>query len=117
LPSPFSILKVNILAGNLVWVEGPYPAGAWPDIKIFNSVLSHCLKPGKCIKANIGYVGHAKKIKCRNNDCNPAEDLGMQSEARSCHEKLNRHLKNWGILEKTYCHTITVHGMVFMLVQ
>ncbi len=24
----------DILAGNLVWVEGPYPAGAWNDIEI-----------------------------------------------------------------------------------
>ncbi len=29
-------LGLDILAGNLVWVGGPYPAGAWPDIKIFN---------------------------------------------------------------------------------
>ncbi len=28
-------LGIDILKGNLVWVEGPYPAGAWPDIKIF----------------------------------------------------------------------------------
>jgi hypothetical protein len=25
-------LRVNILAGNLVWVEGLYPAGVWNDI-------------------------------------------------------------------------------------
>jgi hypothetical protein len=26
---------------------------------------------------------------------------------------LNGHLKNWGILEKVYCHNITVHWIVF----
>jgi hypothetical protein len=28
-------LRVDILAGNSVWVKGPYPAGVWPDMKIF----------------------------------------------------------------------------------
>jgi hypothetical protein len=64
-------LGVDILAGNLVWVEGPYPAGAWNDIKIVNNVLSRCLEPGERIEANNGYVGYANKIKCPNNDCNP----------------------------------------------
>jgi hypothetical protein len=54
-----------------------------------------------------------KEIKCPNNDCNPVENLWMQSAARSCHKMLNRHLKNWGILEKVYRHNITAHRMVF----
>jgi hypothetical protein len=58
-------------------------------------------------------VGHADKIKCPNNDCNLAENLGMQGTVRSCHETLNRRLKNWGILEKVYRHNITVHGTIF----
>ena len=37
----------------------------------------------------------------------------MQGTARSCHETLNRHLKNWGILEKVYRHNFMVHGTVF----
>jgi hypothetical protein len=106
-------LRVDILAGNLVWVKGPYPAGARNDIKNFNNVLSHCLEPGEHVEANNGYVGHTDKIKCPNNDCNPVKNLGMQCMARSCHETLNRHLKNWGILENVYRHDITVHEMVF----
>jgi hypothetical protein len=58
-------------------------------------------------------VGHADKIKCPINDCNPVENLGMQGTARSCHKRLNGCLKHWGILEKVYCHDIMVHGTVF----
>ncbi len=107
------MLGVDILAGNLVWVEGPYPTGAWKDIIFFNNVLSRCLEPGERVEANNGYVGHADNIKCPNNNCNPVENSGMQGTARSHHETLNEHLKNWGILEKVYRHDITVHGMVF----
>jgi hypothetical protein len=28
-------LGVDILQGNLVWIEGPYPAGKYTDIHIF----------------------------------------------------------------------------------
>ena len=56
-------LDIDILKGNLVWVEGLYPAGAWPDIKIFLNTLVGHLLPGKCVEANNGYVGHPNKIK------------------------------------------------------
>jgi hypothetical protein len=110
-------LEVDILAGNLVWVEGPYPASTWPDVVFFNSVLSHYLEPGKRVNAHKGYVGHPDKIKCPHNGCNPAENVGMQSLARSCHETLNGCLKNWGILKKTHRHDIKQHWMVFMHVR
>jgi len=94
-------------------VEGPYPAGTWPDIKIFlNSLACHLLL-GECVEADNGYVGHPDKIKCPNNDCNPAENLGMQLAARSRHETFNGRLKNWGILKRTYRHDIMQHGSVF----
>ena len=76
-------LGIDILKGNLVWVDGPYPAGAWPDIKIYlNSLAGHLLW-GECIEANNSYMGHPNKIKCPNNDCDPERNLGMQSAARS----------------------------------
>jgi hypothetical protein len=106
-------LGINILAGNLVWIKGPYPAGAWNDIKIFMNIRVNCLQPDKRTKADNGHVGHAIKIKCPNNDCNPEENLGMQLVTRSHHETSNGRLKNWGILEKTYHHNITKHRTVY----
>jgi hypothetical protein len=105
-------IKMDHLRSSPV-VSVPYPPGAWPNIKIFNSVLSHCLKPGERVEADNGYVGHANKIKCTQNDCNPVENLGIQSAARSHHETFNDQLKNRGILNKTYRHDIMAHGTVF----
>ena len=28
-------LALDIKNGHLVWVNGPYAAGAWPDVEIF----------------------------------------------------------------------------------
>jgi hypothetical protein len=79
-------LGVDILAGNLVWVKGPYPTGTWPDVKIFNSVLLHCLELRKQVEANNGYVGHAKRSSAppttatqwRNLGCRVQQGLDMR---------------------------------------
>ena len=106
-------LGIDILAGNLVWVGGPYPAGAWPDIKIFFNELAHLLEPGERVEADNGYVGHPEKIKCPLNDCNPAEKEAMQARVRSRHETFNGRLKFWGILGQVFRHDIRRHGGVF----
>jgi len=106
-------LGVDILGGNLVWTQGPYPAGAWPDIKIFTSCLAHFLEPGKRVEANDGYCGLPDKVKCPKNMANPIENLKMQGRFRSRHETLKGCLKNWGILSQVYHHDIWCHGNVF----
>jgi hypothetical protein len=108
-------LGVDILVGNLVWVSGPYPAGKYTNIAIFNSVLANCLEPGEHVEADHGYAGHPDKIKCTNNVCNPAENRVMQGNARSRHETLNKRLKAWGILGNVYRHDIREHGTVFFV--
>ncbi len=44
---------VSIFAENLVWIQGPYLAGKWMDIKIFNIVFCHYLEPEEQVKADI----------------------------------------------------------------
>ncbi len=106
-------LGVDILAGNLVWIQGPYPAGKYTDIKNFNKVLHHFLELGEWVEAeDEGYRGHLDKIKCPGNDANPAENQVMQERVRSHHETLNGWLKTWGSLSQVFCHCITMHGDV-----
>jgi len=108
-------LGVDILAGNLVWIQGPYPAGKYTNIKIFNNVLWNFLElePGERVEADEVYRGHPDKIKCPGNDANPAENRAMQGRVRGHHETLNGRLKNWGILSQVFRHHITRHGDVF----
>jgi hypothetical protein len=106
-------LGIDILVGNLVWLSGPYPTGKWNDMKIFMNELAHCLEPAECVEADNGYVGHADKIKCPNNDCNPEENLEMQGRLRSRHKTFNARLKFWGILGQRYRHDILKHGNIF----
>jgi hypothetical protein len=106
-------LGVDILPGNLVWIQGLYPAGKYTDIKIFNKVLRNFLEVDERVEADKGYRGHPEKIKCPGNDANPAENRGMQGRARARHDMLNGRLKNWGILSQVFRHHIMMHGDVF----
>jgi hypothetical protein len=110
-------LGVDILAGNLVWVEGPYTADASNDVNFFSGVLSHCLEPGERLEADNGYVGHTDKIKCPNNDCNPAENLGMQSVARSRHKTLTGALKTGASWRRFTATTSRCTGRFFTRVR
>ena len=106
-------IGVSILGGDLVWIQGPYPAGSFNDVKIFNKVLRHWLDPGECVKADNGYVGCADKVKCPYNPCNPPANERMQSRVRSRHKTINGRFKSWGILKQVYRQDITCHGEVF----
>ena len=44
-------IGVSIIGGDLVWIQGPYPAGRFNDIAIFNKVLCF-LEPGEWIEAD-----------------------------------------------------------------
>ncbi len=104
---------MDIIAGNLVWLEGPYPAGT-PDITIFRNCLSHHLDPFERVEADDGYVGEApRRVKCPACAANPTENLAMQSRVRSRHESLNGRFKCWGNLKQIYRHDIAKHGQVF----
>jgi hypothetical protein len=106
-------IGVSILRGDLVWIQGPYPAGAFNDVKFFNKVLCHFLEPGERVEADNGYFGAADKIKCPDNPCNPVANEGKQSRVRS---RQNGRFKTWGILSQVYRHDITRHSEVFRAV-
>jgi hypothetical protein len=107
-------IGVDILAGNIVWLEGPYAAGKYPDIKIFRSCLAHWLDPSERVEADDGYIGEApQRVKCPGSAANPTENQAMQSRVRSRHETLNGRLKNWEILKQVFRHDILEHGNVF----
>jgi len=108
-------LGVDILAGNLLWIQVPYPAGKYTNIKIFNKVLRNFLEPGKRVKADERYRSTAATPtkSCPGNNVNLAENWGIQGRVRARHKKLNGWLENWGILSQVFRHHIMMHGDVF----
>ena len=94
-------IGVDIVSGNIAWIEGPYAAGKYPDINIFRLALAHWLDPYERVEADDGYIGESPhKVKCPGCAANPTENL----------------LKNWEILKQVYRHDIIEHGDFFRAV-
>lgn len=110
-------VAICIKSGDIVWINGPYECGKWPDISIFrDSLLSH-LAPNERVEADDGYIGeHPQYIKCPGGLANLPETLFMQQRVRNRQETVNRRFKNWGVLNQVYRHSIPSHGEVFRAV-
>ena len=50
--------SVSILFPRMVWVQGPYPCGLYPDLGIARDGLIGCLEPGERVIADSGYRGN-----------------------------------------------------------
>jgi hypothetical protein len=105
---------LSIGTGDIVWLNGPYECGRWPDISIFrDSLLSH-LEPAERVEADDGYIGeHPLHIKCPAGFANPESTLFMQQRARNRQETVNKRFKDWGLLKQVYRHEISSHGLAF----
>ena len=107
-------VAICILTGDIVWVNGPYECGAWPDISIFRNSLMTNLAPNERVEADDGYVGEAPlHVKCPRSFTNRPETEAMQQRVRNRQETVNNRFKFWGILRQTYRHDIPKHGYVF----
>lgn len=97
--------------GFIVWISGPFPCGAWPDLKIFREDLIHYLEEGEMVEADAGYRGEPARVKLPSDD-----DDGMGAVARARHETVNKRLKQWGCLHRVFRHRKVKHQVVFTAV-
>ena len=57
-----------IRTGDLVWVNGPFPCGNYPDISIFRSSLMSHLEEFERVEADDGCIGeHPQYIKSQRD--------------------------------------------------
>ena len=49
---------VCIQTGWIVWINGPFPCGEWPDLNIAMASVVHMLEGDERIVADSGYHGH-----------------------------------------------------------
>jgi len=50
-------LGVCIQTGDIVWIAGPFPAGDYPDVTIFELGMMDSLDEGETVEADGGYAG------------------------------------------------------------
>ena len=97
---------VSLQLGDIVWVNGPYPCGSYPDLKIAKALIVHQLRAGEKICADGGYRlrTHFDTPTGLNN-----EKQRMQQVARSRHETVNARFKKFKILSTPYRGDLNKH--------
>ena len=105
-------VAICIQTGEIVWIKGPFAAGAWPDIKIFRGWLKNHLLPGERVEADSGYQGDGKI----DGPDDYASCMGKYMEkfiVRARHETVNSRFKQFNALQQTFRHSRHKHAHVF----
>ena len=102
-------IGVAIQSGDIVWVNGPWRAGRYPDITIFQEggLKDKLLDEGERAEADLGYRGKPDTIDLP--DEGPFHLILAKKRARMRHETCNRRFKNWGCLTSNFRHGVDVH--------
>lgn len=105
---------VAINTGDIVWFNGPFPAGRFNDIRIFRHSLKDLLGRGERVVADREYEGEHQIY--TSDFPRSAEHGKSMSRARARHETINRCLKKWKSLKHSFRHSRNKHGIVFQSV-
>ena len=55
---------LNIHTGDICWIFGPFPAGQYNDLMIFNMALRGDLEHGEHVETDSGYKGALPDVNC-----------------------------------------------------
>ncbi len=73
-------IGVDILFGNIVWINGPYAAGKYPDIEIFRSDLAHFLDEFERVEADGGSAkGQVPRVRVESDQKSSDAEQGAES--------------------------------------
>ena len=104
-------IAICIQTGEPVWINGPFPCGRWPDLRIAREALVYALDPGEYYLADGGYRD-GNQYSVTPTGLNFFEDH-QKAVVRARHETYNKRLKQWGALRQLYRHDRTTHSQVF----
>jgi hypothetical protein len=100
-----------IQTGDCVWINGPFPCGDWPDLRIARDSLIYHLDHGEMYLADGGYYD-GNQWSVTPSGFHEFSDK-QKSVVRARHETINKRFKQWGALKQVYRHPRETHGAVF----
>lgn len=99
----------SLATGFIVWTNGPFPAGEWPDKKIFDRDLILHIKQGEKVLADSGYTGRDTYITVTGRQ----ENDPILKRIKARHEQVNGWMKKWNCLSKVFRHDKQMHYQCF----
>ena len=106
---------ICIQTGEIVWVNGPYPCGSWPDLRIARDKIIYLVDQDEKILADGGYQdGEDGFFETPTGHNNP--DQVMKQLARARHETVNRRFKVFNSMSRVWRHGRDLHSTAFMAI-
>ena len=118
-------IGISILGGDICWVEGPLPCGAYPDVKVFRCGLKGWLEEGERVEADKGYRGECpSKAKIPHELYSRNKEVTkMKKKVAGRHETVNSRIKQYACMQGLFRHDVMMHSaclrcvLVLVLVQ
>ena len=107
-------VAIAVYTGDIVWFHGPFPCGAFNDLKIFSLKLQTMLPFREKVISDKGYRGNPFCM--TPEDSLNEEHKKFMAKARARHETVNRRFKQWGCLKQLWRHDRKKHHFVFKVV-
>ena len=109
---------VGIIFGDICWIKGPLPCGAYNDLRIFRMALEKSLDKGEYVETDLGYQGRNVKSRCPKGPLTAGRPVytEMKKRVASRHETVNQRLKIFSCLVKRFRHSCWHHAHCFRAV-
>lgn len=104
-------IGICIQTGWIVWVNGPFPCGRYPDLKIARLGLIPQLDDGEHYVADGGYRDQKGPSITPSGFNTVSERKGRLFRAR--HETVNARLKIFNLFNTAFRHDVNKHGVCF----
>ena len=98
--------------GAPLGLSGPYPAGRWPDLRIYRHSIKRELLPEEKVIVDGGYRDQADSHLLNANALNSEAERALFARVRCRHEVLNGRFKSWSVMSDRYRHSLESHGGV-----
>lgn len=97
--------------GRILWDNGPFPAGRFPDLKIFMKDILRKFPAGEAFIAKNGYA----HVRCITPITVSDEMKDLHGGLSAPHENVNARLKNFNIIGQRFCHNVSLHGTLYLM--
>jgi len=104
-----------IQTGWIVWINGPFAPGPWPDISIFRDGLKKLLFLGERVEADNGSRGDFA-VDAPEERCPNLLQHIAKAWCRSRHETVNKRFKQFNVLKNCFRHDIEKHMICFQAI-
>lgn len=103
-------IGLSVASGRIIWVNGSFKCGAFPDNKSFCIDMKNCPRSDESVIADCGYTD-ARCITKRSKSI-PGHHK-IHKLIRAMHETVNHRLKTFNVIRDIFRHDLSKHQHCF----